>query len=130
MKTIRLFEAFAGIGSQYKALKNIKNKSTKIKSIGAIEWYIDAIISYQLIHYGKLNSEKQMTKNEMAKILHSYNFSSDSKTAVSKTYFYKINEKKLRQIFPYLYSFVDNKYFNKVYKKRERERDIYRCQFS
>lgn len=50
-KTIRLFEAFAGIGSQYKALKNIsKIKKWNIEHAGMVEWYVDAIIGYINIH--------------------------------------------------------------------------------
>ncbi|WP_052663986.1 hypothetical protein [Mycoplasmoides alvi] len=51
-KEIRLFEAFSGIGSQFKALKLIANKKNwNIKSVGIIEWYIYAIIAYLEIHY-------------------------------------------------------------------------------
>lgn len=55
-KKIKLFEAFAGIGSQYKALKNIANeKGWEIESIGIIEWFVPAIIAYQAIHYPNYN---------------------------------------------------------------------------
>ena len=51
-KKIKIFEAFAGLGSQYKALKNIANeKQWEIESVGIIEWFIPAIIAYQSIHY-------------------------------------------------------------------------------
>lgn len=53
-KEIKLFEAFAGIGAQYKALKNIsKEKNWIIKTVGMIEWFIPAIVAYQLIHFGE-----------------------------------------------------------------------------
>ena len=43
MKKIKLFEAFAGIGSQYKALKNIsKDKKWDIEVVAIVEWYVDA----------------------------------------------------------------------------------------
>ncbi|SGA02874.1 Uncharacterised protein [Mycoplasmopsis arginini] len=55
MKKIRLFEMFSGIGSQYKALKNLEKKlNFKTISLGACDFYIDAIISYMIIHYGAL----------------------------------------------------------------------------
>lgn len=58
-KQIKLFEAFAGIGAQHKALKNIaKAQNWEIKSVGIIEWFIPAIIAYQLIHFGKPNIYK------------------------------------------------------------------------
>lgn len=48
---IKLFEAFAGIGSQYSALKNIsKIKNWDIEHIGMVEWFVDAIIAYVAIH--------------------------------------------------------------------------------
>lgn len=54
-KNIKLFEMFAGLGSQYKSLKNIyKNPNKDVISVGVCEFYIDAIISYMIIHYGLL----------------------------------------------------------------------------
>lgn len=51
MKEIKLFEVFAGIGSQHQALKNIATKQNwTIKSVGIVEWYRDAIVAYQAIH--------------------------------------------------------------------------------
>ena len=50
-KKIKIFQAFAGIGSQYRALQNVgKQKGWDIESVGIIEWYVDAIIGYQAIH--------------------------------------------------------------------------------
>lgn len=47
LKKIKLFEAFAGIGSQHKALKNISfEKNWNIKVVGIIEWFIPAICAY------------------------------------------------------------------------------------
>lgn len=55
-KTIKLFEAFAGIGSQYKALVNISKKMNwKIEHAGIIEWFIPAIISYVELYYNDTN---------------------------------------------------------------------------
>ncbi|MGL6124955.1 MAG: hypothetical protein ACRC1F_00485 [Metamycoplasmataceae bacterium] len=51
IKEINLFEAFAGIGSQYKALKNIsESMDWEVKVVGIVEWFIDAIIAYEAIH--------------------------------------------------------------------------------
>ncbi|MGL5590872.1 MAG: hypothetical protein ACRDCH_02270, partial [Metamycoplasmataceae bacterium] len=50
IKEIKLFEAFAGIGSQYKALKNIApSKNWNIEVVGIVEWFVDAIIAYEAI---------------------------------------------------------------------------------
>lgn len=53
MKKLNIFETFAGIGSQHKALENLKNKSIidDYEILGISEWYISAIIAYTLIHY-------------------------------------------------------------------------------
>lgn len=68
-KDILLFEAFAGIGAQYKALKNISNKKKwNIVHKGMIEWYVDAIIAYCAIH-----SPKKIFSNE--KLLDNYKIS-------------------------------------------------------
>ncbi|MGX9389173.1 hypothetical protein [Mycoplasma sp. 327] len=53
---MKLFEMFSGIGSQYKALKNLEHKlNFKAVSLGACDFYIDAIISYMIIHCGNRN---------------------------------------------------------------------------
>lgn len=109
MIEIKLFETFAGIGSQYQALKNIgKNLGMKIVSLGAVEWYIDAIVSYQIIHYGLKSPENKLTISQMTNILKEFSFSADSKKLVNENYFNRISEKRLRAIFPYLNAFVNN----------------------
>lgn len=52
-QNITLYEAFAGIGAQYKALKNIANEMNwNVKLVGMIEWFIPAIIAHYAIHFG------------------------------------------------------------------------------
>lgn len=52
-KNITLYEAFAGIGSQYKALKNISNEMNwNVELVGMIEWFIPAIVAHYAIHFG------------------------------------------------------------------------------
>nr|QWT28835.1 C-5 cytosine-specific DNA methylase [Mycoplasma anserisalpingitidis] len=115
MKEIKIYEFFSGMGSQLKALKNIATSNDIcVKSVGACEWYINAIIAYLKIHYGELKPETELTKEQMIEILKNYSFSANSKTLVSETYFTR--NRKLSEIFPYLYAFVNNDYFNKVYK--------------
>ncbi|MEA4162664.1 DNA (cytosine-5-)-methyltransferase N-terminal subunit [Mycoplasma sp. 4404] len=123
-KEITLFEMFAGIGSQYKALKNISKKlNFSVKSLGTCDFYIDAIVSYLSIHYGILEPENKLTKEEMLDKLNKYLFSADSKKPVNKKYFMRIPENKLRNLFSYLYSYVDNHYMSERYGFRERERE-------
>ena len=124
-KEIVLYEAFAGIGAQWKALKNIeKELNIKVTNIGSCEWYIDAIISYISIHYGILNSEINFSKQVMVNKLKNMPFSSDSKKPVKDNYFFNMKENKLRSIFPYLYGYINNDYLlSKLNKTRERERE-------
>lgn len=77
-KKIKIFEAFAGIGAQYKALKNISDEMNwEPISSGIIEWFIPAIIGYQAIHYNNDLNRKETFR-------HIYNISSDSKKPVSE----------------------------------------------
>ncbi|WP_033161131.1 DNA (cytosine-5-)-methyltransferase N-terminal subunit [[Mycoplasma] collis] len=137
-KNIKIFEAFSSIGSQYQALKNISSKlNINIISTGFIEWYVDAIISYEIIHNKVHDPELEFTRNKMIEILNNFNFSIDSKNEVSKNYFARIKEDKLRNIFPYLKNFYyknnntnkkDNMKKMKIKnirqrEERERERD-------
>lgn len=124
MKHINLFEMFAGIGSQYKALKNIASETcVKVHSLGCCDFYIDAIIAYMKIHYNLNYYENELTVDEMIQILNKYSWSSDSKKVVSKNYFQKMSEKKIRTLFPYLYAYINNNYFNKIINSNVRERE-------
>ncbi|WP_308700622.1 DNA (cytosine-5-)-methyltransferase N-terminal subunit [Mycoplasma enhydrae] len=124
MKNVKLYEMFAGIGSQYKALKNIeKSLKINVKSLGSCDFYIDAIIAYMIIHYGAVSFEEKYSKTEMITKLKEYIWSANSKNVVSDNYFQKMNEQKLRRIFPYLYGYVNNDYFFKKFNVNERERE-------
>ena len=46
-QTLRVFEAFAGIGAQASALERM---GINYKIVGISEWYIDAIECYAAIH--------------------------------------------------------------------------------
>lgn len=60
LKEVKIFEAFAGVGAQYKALKNIAMlKNWNVRSVGIIEWFLPAIIAYQSIHYKNDNLIKK-----------------------------------------------------------------------
>ena len=111
MKTIKLYEAFSGMGAQTKALKNIStNMHFELINLGACDFYIDAIVAYISINYGLINKEMDLSKEQMIEILEKFPFSANSKNIVNKNYFKNINEEKLRKLFPYLYSFVNVKY--------------------
>ena len=124
MKQINLFEMFAGIGSQYKALKNIASEThVSVHSLGCCDFYINAIIAYMKIHYNLNYYENELTVEQMVKTLNKYSWSSDSKKVVNKNYFQKMSEKKIRTLFPYLYAYINNDYFNKIINRDERERE-------
>ncbi|MCU9934670.1 hypothetical protein NWE61_06320 [Mycoplasmopsis felis] len=115
MNKITIFETFAGIGSQIKALKNISNKfNLKVESLGFVEWYLDAIISYEIINNKILKQDKKTNIEDIKKSLYSLKISSDSKNIVSPNYFSKLTEERLRSIYPYLKKFI---------KKNTRERE-------
>ncbi|MDE5767154.1 MAG: DNA (cytosine-5-)-methyltransferase [Malacoplasma sp.] len=83
--TVKLFEFFAGIGSQYKALKNIsKYKNWMIQHVGMVEWFVDAIIAYVCIHSKNFKATKSSLKNF-------YSLSLDSKSELSYNGLIKLN---------------------------------------
>lgn len=112
MKKITIFETFAGIGSQFYSLKKIANqKSIKCESLGFVEWYKSAIIAYQIIHNSnkKIFEKDTITKIEdIKKSLKSLTISNDSKQLVAANYFSRLNEDKLRLLFPYLKIFINS----------------------
>lgn len=128
-KKIYLYEAFSGIGSQFYALKNIaKNLNLEIISLGTIEWYLDAIISYQILHHeNEINKNINLSKDEMINQLKGFTFSADAKLPVKENYFSKMKEERLKTIFPYLIHFINNNSNSKdkepLIRERERERE-------
>lgn len=88
MKQINLFETFAGIGSQYKALKNIsKLMNWEINPVGFVEWYDKAIIGYMAIHYP--NHKFDISDIDF-KSIKSFSISSDSKKPINLANFEKL----------------------------------------
>lgn len=124
-KKIYLYEAFSGIGSQFYALKNIaKNLNLEIISLGTIEWYLDAIISYQILHHeNEINKNINLSKDEMVNQLKGFTFSADAKSPVKENYFSKMKEERLKTIFPYLIHFINNSKDKYLVGERERERE-------
>ncbi|WHF53475.1 DNA (cytosine-5-)-methyltransferase N-terminal subunit [Mesomycoplasma ovipneumoniae] len=109
MKKITIFEAFAGLGSQLRALKLVgKTLNFEVESLGIIEWYIHAIISYQIINYKVLPADTKTPIEVIIDQLSSLRVSIDSKKLVSKNYFQKMKEDKLRKIYPYFLKMLNN----------------------
>nr|4DKJ_A Chain A, Cytosine-specific methyltransferase [Malacoplasma penetrans HF-2] len=86
IKVIKVFEAFAGIGSQFKALKNIaRSKNWEIQHSGMVEWFVDAIVSYVAIHSKNFNPKIERLDRDILSI------SNDSKMPISEYGIKKIN---------------------------------------
>lgn len=94
----KVVEAFSGIGSQAKALKNI---GVEYEIIATIDWDISAIIAYDMIHHGKprLEELKGISVDEMKKELKKYTFSSDGKVPLTKEKIDKLNINVIKHLF-------------------------------
>ncbi|RWQ72972.1 DNA (cytosine-5-)-methyltransferase [Bacillus cereus] len=75
-KKIRLFEAFAGVGTQSMALKRL---GVDYEVVGIAEIDINAIISYAAIRNVDLNQEVTLTYDEMYQLLEAKNIGYDFK---------------------------------------------------
>lgn len=87
----KVVEAFSGIGSQAKALHNI---GIDYKIEATIDWDINAIIAYDIIHNGKPNLQayEKKSKQELIDILSKYTLSSDGKKPLTNTALYRLNK--------------------------------------
>lgn len=54
---IRLFETFAGVGSQHTALRNIRRENDKVELVGISEWDMYAVIAYYRMNGHTFNKE-------------------------------------------------------------------------
>lgn len=79
---LRVIETFSGIGSQAKALKNI---GEEYEILATVEWDINAIYAYDIIHHGPqdLTEYEKMNKEELIELLGKHTLSSDGKKAIS-----------------------------------------------
>lgn len=94
----KVIEAFSGIGSQAKALKNI---GAEYEIIATMDWDISAIIAYDMIHHGEPNLEELegISIDEMKKELKKYTFSSDGKVPLTKEKIDKLNVNVIKHLF-------------------------------
>lgn len=98
---IRLIEFFAGIGSQAKALENLKVDFEHWK---ICEWAIPSILAYKEIHqdyledYGK-DFSKDLSKNELVEFLLKKGISSNYNDAMKLEQIKRLPEEKLRNIY-------------------------------
>ena len=88
---IKIIELFAGIGSQYQALKN---QNIDCEVVGISEWNVDSLIAYNLLHNNP--EECLLSKEEILKELKGYTFSTTGKIP---TDIKKFNLEKLRKLY-------------------------------
>lgn len=95
---MKVVELFAGIGSQRKALNNLKI-DYDIKNIA--EWYIPAILAYDSIHHGRRSKKALLEKDieEIREYLKKYTFSLDSKKPISTKNLLNNNDDFLRNLY-------------------------------
>ena len=110
MKKFKVFECFAGIGAQNRAMKNLFNNEEMLRKldidktkigfevVGTSEWFMDAIIGYDVIHHGEQTTFPNyytLDKEVMLDFISGYCLSKDSKTPYD---FNKIKKMSLEDI--------------------------------
>jgi DNA (cytosine-5)-methyltransferase 1 len=105
MEKINVFETFAGIGAQHKALEILKTHfNLNYKIVATSEWDIWANISYNAIHHDNKNIAQTIPTETIIEFLNQYTHSHDSKKPISANYF----EKQDRLTLELLYSSIKN----------------------
>lgn len=98
---LKVVEAFSGIGSQHRALENLKIKyGYEYKIINTIEWDINAIYAYDLIHNGPQinNPYNNIPREEILTRLFSYTLSLDGKDPIKESQLMRFSDDALRQL--------------------------------
>ena len=122
-REIKLFEAFSGIGSQFHSLKYIANLfGYKVKLVGQFEWYIDAIIAYEILNHN-LKIKTSKNKLEMIDFLKNLSLSNNSKTLVNNAWFNSLSLIDLQLVYSAIYNSknLHNNFFNinAIYENEE-----------
>ena len=92
-KKLRVFEAFAGIGAQAAALKNL---NIDYEIVGISDWFIDAIECYATIHCEDKSVDIPTNKDEILEYLSKFTFSADS---VHPYNISRLSEDKLKRLY-------------------------------
>ena len=74
-KKLRVFEAFAGIGAQHSALKRT---NINFEIVGISEWFINALLTYDVIHSSEDDEIELPSYEEQIEYLNQFTFSKDS----------------------------------------------------
>lgn len=99
---MKVVEAFSGIGSQAKALEILKKeKGLDYKIINTIEWDVNSIYAYDIIHNGPQNLSDlgDMTREDLITELSEMSLSYDGKNMVDKNHFKRYNTKALKSVY-------------------------------
>ncbi|WP_051418436.1 DNA (cytosine-5-)-methyltransferase [Mesoplasma seiffertii] len=84
---IRVFETFAGIGAQHKALEILKKQDfLDYEVVATSEWDIWANISYNAIHHNNKNIAKPLKDKELNDFFDKFDLSNDSKKVADKMF--------------------------------------------
>lgn len=75
VSTLRVFEAFAGIGAQHSALKK---SNINYEIVGISEWFINALLTYDAIHNNEGCKIEIPSYEEQVAELNKFTFSKDS----------------------------------------------------
>lgn len=94
---LKVLEAFSGIGSQAKALKKT---GIKHKIIATVDWDINAIYAYDIIHNGKqdLTEYLEFSKKDLLELLKKYTLSINGKNPTEIKSLASMHEDSLRRI--------------------------------
>lgn len=95
---LRVVEAFSGIGSQAKALKRA---GIKHEILATVEWDINAIYAYDLIHNGTQDHSvyESVTKPQIISQLSRYTLSNDGKKPLTHNYLRMMSRDALLSIY-------------------------------
>lgn len=91
---IRVFETFAGIGSQTKALKNI---GVPHEVVALSEWDINSLMVYDRVHNSHKPKPTIPSKEDMIKYLSQFTFSADTKNPIKNIA--KLPQQKLEDLY-------------------------------
>lgn len=101
MFMLRVVEAFSGIGSQNKALSKLKKENVlDYKIINTIEWDINAIFAYDIIHNGPqdLSSYKNITRQQLISSLSTLDLSLDGREPMTTAQLNRFNDEALASL--------------------------------
>jgi DNA (cytosine-5)-methyltransferase 1 len=123
-KTIKLFEAFSGYGSQQMALKNL---GCKIEAIGMSDWWITANIAYNIVHAEKKEVDYIEDKEHLIEELLRYGLSGDDKVPMS---YNKYERKTLKELNYIRKIIIQNKNYGAIGTFSRLPKDIDICTWS